>query len=233
MSEQASPSTLLFSMPLQIHNQFWTATRPFPCKTLLIRWPADILINLPGPCLVFIVNCNRDLFKHEFFLPLLKKRNLNPSLNYRPLSKLPLISKILEKVVAKQLPEVLAAHNIFDIFQYGFRERHSTETALFRVSSALGESCVLVVDHCILIERLKELLDWFAILSYRSFSCCLVSSCLKRLLLHVVCHRGLSWVPFCSLCFLPLFLVVLMISNCMSPLDRMKLRNCLEQLSRG
>jgi len=90
-------------------------------------------------------------------------------------------------VVAKQLTTVLNAHNILDKFQSGFRQKHSTETALLRVSD-VGECSVLVlldlsaafdtVDHCILIERLRRwvgvsgsALDWFS--SYfldRSFS---------------------------------------------------------------
>ncbi len=51
-----------------------------------------------------------------------RKTNLNPTVpqNHRPISKLPFISKILEKVVAKQLTTVLTDHNILDKFQSCF-----------------------------------------------------------------------------------------------------------------
>ena len=135
-------------------------------------------------------------FKHACVQPLLKKTNLDTSLpeNYRPISKMPFISKIFEKVVAKQLTAVLNTHNILDKFQSGFRQKHSTETALLRVSNDLlmssdkGQCSVLVlldlsaafdtVDHNIMLERLKHwvgisgtALDWFtSYLSDRSFS---------------------------------------------------------------
>ena len=135
-------------------------------------------------------------FKRAVVQPLLKKSNLDAASfnNYRPISRLPFISKILEKVVAMQLNFVLEAHSICDIFQSGFRKNHSTETALLRVSNDIlmaadaGECSVLVlldlsaafdtVDHCILIDRLNSLvgisgsaLDWFtSYLSDRSFS---------------------------------------------------------------
>lgn len=114
--------------------------------------------------------------------------------NYRPISKLPLLSKILEKVVADQLTTFLEKHEIYDKFQMGFRKSHSTETALLKVSSDImmsadsGASSVMVlldltsafdtIDHTIPINRLWDIvgvsglaLKWFqSYLSNRSFS---------------------------------------------------------------
>lgn len=63
--------------------------------------------------------------------------HLKPSLdasvlnNFRPISKLPFLSKILEKIISTQLISFLNNNDIFEKFQSGFRSLHSTETPLF------------------------------------------------------------------------------------------------------
>ena len=57
--------------------------------------------------------------------------------NYRPVSLLPSLSKILEKVVFKQVPDFLSRNNLLDPKQSDFKNGHSTETALFSVTEAL------------------------------------------------------------------------------------------------
>ena len=49
--------------------------------------------------------------------------------NYRPVSLLPVMSKIFEKVVHTQLYDYLTNNNLFYAGQYGFRHEHSTELA--------------------------------------------------------------------------------------------------------
>ena len=53
--------------------------------------------------------------------------------NYRPMSKLPYLSKLLERVVADELIEHLDRHSRLDRFQSAYRVRYSTETAVLRV----------------------------------------------------------------------------------------------------
>ncbi|GAA6093889.1 uncharacterized protein LOC116685831, partial [Tachysurus ichikawai] len=100
----------------------------------------------------------------------------------------------MEKLVFAQLQSHLQLHSIGDTFQSGFRSRHSTESALFRVHNDIlgaldGKSSVVLVlldltaafdtvDHAILISRLQHVvglqgavLNWFSsYLTNRTFS---------------------------------------------------------------
>ena len=119
--------------------------------------------------------------------PLLKKPTLDPEVlaNYRPISNLPFLSKVLEKTVAAQLQDHLKLNNLYEKFQSGFRAGHSTETALVRVTNDLlmaadtGSPSLLIlldltaafdtVDHNILLHRLQSTIglygnahNWFS-----------------------------------------------------------------------
>ena len=131
------------------------------------------------------------VFKSAVVQPLLKKPKLdsNNLNNFRPISKLPFLSKALEKIVYSQLLTFLNNHSLFERFQSGFRAQHSTETALLkvlndiRINTDKGLCTVLVllnlsaafdtIDHSILIDRLENwvgvtgsALEWF-----RSYLC--------------------------------------------------------------
>ena len=91
--------------------------------------------------------------------------------NYRPISGLTFLSKVIEKVVAKQLVAYLVSNDLLPRFQSGFRRGHSTETAILRMLSdihaAINHGRVVLlalldvsaafdkVDHDILLERLS------------------------------------------------------------------------------
>ena len=77
-------------------------------------------------------------WKMALVLPLLKKRGLaiDPILkNYRPISNLQFVSKLVERSVFNQLHECLLSNNLYPIFQSAYRAYHSTETALLKVQN--------------------------------------------------------------------------------------------------
>ena len=67
--------------------------------------------------------------------PLLKKANLDHEVlaNYRPISNLKVISKIIEKVVAERVQKYLEANQLTEPLQSAYKPFHSCETALLRV----------------------------------------------------------------------------------------------------
>ena len=62
--------------------------------------------------------------------PIYKSDERNIPSNYRPISILPAISKIIERVMHSQLLEYFQAGNLLTESQSGFRPNHSTSTAL-------------------------------------------------------------------------------------------------------
>merc|ERR1711884_504712 len=61
--------------------------------------------------------------------PIYKKEDPHLTDNYRPISLLPVISKIFEKVAFKQVYDYFNENNLLYKSQYGFRKKHSTELA--------------------------------------------------------------------------------------------------------
>ena len=62
-------------------------------------------------------------------IPIFKKDDPLLIENYRPISILPSISKIFEKVICNQLNDYFDVNKLFHSSQYGFRKQHSTELA--------------------------------------------------------------------------------------------------------
>ena len=69
-------------------------------------------------------------WKEAAVSPILKKGSAELKENYRPVSCLPVASKVLEKIVTEQMTRFLEVHKLLPDNQHGFREKHSTMTAL-------------------------------------------------------------------------------------------------------
>ena len=105
--------------------------------------------------------------------PLLKKPGLDVDdlNNFRPVSNLPFLSKILEKVVRAQLESHLSRNNLREACQPAYRQNYSTETLLLSVTDSLlckadnrfvslltllDQSATFdTIDHKILLNRLS------------------------------------------------------------------------------
>ena len=99
--------------------------------------------------------------------------DINVLSNYRPISQLPTLGKIFERIISKQLINHLNSNSLFDKYQSGYRKFYSTETALLYVTDKLLHnidnntptqvilldlsSAFDTIDHNILLNRLKLL----------------------------------------------------------------------------
>lgn len=76
-----------------------------------------------------------DGIKEATIVPLLKKSGLDPEIlkNYRPVSDIVLISKLIETVVLNRLNAHAVAHNLQCHSQHAYKKFHCTETLVLRV----------------------------------------------------------------------------------------------------
>ena len=126
------------------------------------------------------------IFKSAIVRPLLKKPSLDQNClqNYRPVSNLSFLSKVLEKIVLSQLLDHLTHNHLLNPHQSAYRQSHSTETALLRIVNDIllgldNDKVALLalldlsaaydtIDHSILLSRLQTsfgisgtVLSWF------------------------------------------------------------------------
>ena len=160
---------------------------PIPSK-LIIECLDSILPSLTG---LFNSSLASGIFPQCFIsalvTPILKKRCLdhNELNNYRPVSNLCFIAKILEKLVLSQVSSYHNSHNLYNACQTAYRPGRSTEAALLKVVNDLslslnkGNISVLAlldfssafdtIYHPILVHRLHTyfgsadtVLQWFS-----------------------------------------------------------------------
>ena len=76
--------------------------------------------------------------------PIPKDGNKSFPLNYRPVSLLSLVSKILERIVHSKLSSFIYSNNLMSNCQFGFRPKSSTQEALLSVTHSW---CQLLTNH--------------------------------------------------------------------------------------
>ena len=128
--------------------------------------------------------------KHTEVVPLFKSGDRKQSTNYRPISLLITISKLLEKIVYKRTYSFLNNTNQLYISQYGFRSKHSCENTVTKLISEIVKNQLCnkhtiavfldlskafdTLQHDILFRKLEKYgirstsLSWFKRLSYRT-----------------------------------------------------------------
>ena len=160
-----------------------------PIPTNLLKECITILL----PAIMEIVNLSLSsgivppCLKHAVVRPHLKRKpNADTELlqNYRPVSNLPFLSKVIEKTVVKRLLAHMDNYNLHEVMQSAYKQFHSTETALIRVQNDIlvnmdkkrGVILVLLdlsaafdtIDHATLLDVLQHrlgisgtALEWF------------------------------------------------------------------------
>ena len=133
------------------------------------------------PFILYIINISlhsgilTSSLKHVIMKPILKKSGLDIEClsNYRPISQLPFISKILEIIVSKQVINYLNANSLFDTRQSTYRKFHSPEILLLsilddflnKLDNNYNIQLILLdlsaafdtFDHSILIKHLEDI----------------------------------------------------------------------------
>ena len=144
--------------------------------------PTDILkgcLNEIAPHLTKIINLSLNAaefpteLKIAIVKPLIKKKLLDPDKykNYRPVSNLSFLSKLIEKIVCRRIETHLEINSLLPPMQSAYRKNHSTETALLKIQNDLllnmdkGKMSALIlldlssafdtINHNILLSRLR------------------------------------------------------------------------------
>ena len=105
-------------------------------------------------------------------IPIHKKNDPTDPSNYRPISLLSCMNKIIEKVIYSRLESFLTHYDFFYDYQFGFRNNHSTETALIEIIDSIRQNiddnyftmglyidltkAFDLVDHNILLHKLNH-----------------------------------------------------------------------------
>ena len=114
------------------------------------------------------------ILRRAAIIPVLKGGDKNCPSNYRPISLTPVLMKLLERIIRKQVISFLVTNNLLNPSQHGFRENHSCLSALLNVYDNMllmlaNNPCIIdmiyldfskafdKVDFGILLHKLKNM----------------------------------------------------------------------------
>ncbi|KAG5891096.1 hypothetical protein JTB14_036987 [Gonioctena quinquepunctata] len=113
----------------------------YELNSKIIKSVADILAD---PLAILINNCFSSgtfpsTMKYSVVLPVLKKGSTDDINNFRPISIIPILGKIIEIILKQQLYNFLESNSLLCPGQFGFRKNRSTTQALLKVVSDIVE----------------------------------------------------------------------------------------------
>ena len=138
-----------------------------------------IAFELIAPVITLLINMSLELgvviddWKMSRVTPIYKgKGDMQDENNYRPISVIGHIAKLLEKQVQIQLIKFLTDHDLISLCQSAYLKKHSTTTSLHKVVEDWFDNisdqlftgiclldiskCFDSIDHTILLEKLKN-----------------------------------------------------------------------------
>ena len=175
------------------------STGPDKINARLVKDSAEVIC--PTLTKIFNSSLQQGIFpedlKNATISPIYKNGDKSDGSNYRHISVLSNVAKILEKMVYNQLISYINENNILTKSQFGFRKSHSTTTSLLKstnkwllnIDKGLINGVLLdlrkafdTVDHKILIDKLKlygitgNTLKWFISYLDKRYQTCKVNN---------------------------------------------------------
>ena len=104
-----------------------------------------------------------DCLKNAIISPLLKEMdsvmNKDNLKNYRPVSNLMFVGKLIERVVSRQLDKHMMTNGLQEDFQFGYKAGHSCETLLMKILNDLLSACDKNLPIILLLLDLSAAFD--------------------------------------------------------------------------
>ena len=100
-----------------------------------------------------------DCFKTAKVVPLFKKGNCDDVNCYRPISLLPGLGKLFEKIIAVRIIKHFNSNDLFSKHQFGFREGFTTEYAMLDIHEKLLHNLDQGLSSCAIFLDLAKAFD--------------------------------------------------------------------------